>query len=181
MFRMNRVPCPLPFFEHCLHQILAKISFLFLVFACLFLQVHIHSPIEQKNVPQLALKAIPSAFCCGNRKPNCTLFQANNQKTSPYTLLWRWLLRSFHTFHPREEVSTHHVYLLCMHLRTSSSAGDREWPLLFCFSGYSATFASAGGRWCHPLTRELNLWLAILVVRDVTWELKGCRRRHYCS
>ena len=115
---MNRVPCPLPFFEHCLHHILAKISFLFLVFACLFLQVHIHSPIEQKNVPQLALKAIPSAFCCGNRKPNCTLFQANNQKTSPYTLLWRWLLRSFHTFHPREEVSTHHVYLLCMHLRT---------------------------------------------------------------
>ena len=118
MFRTNRVPCLLPFFEHCLHHILAKISFLFLVFACLFLQIHIHSPIEQKNVPQLALKAIPSAFCCGNRKPDCTLFQANNQKTSPYTLLWRWLLRSFHTFQPREEVSTHHVCLLCMHLRT---------------------------------------------------------------
>ena len=118
MFRTNRVPCLLPFFEHCLHHIPAKISFLFLVFACLFLQIHIHSPNEQKNVPQLALKAIPSALCCGNRKPNCTLFQANNQKTSPYTLLWRWLLRSFHTFHPREEVSTHHVYLLCMHLRT---------------------------------------------------------------
>ena len=53
--------------------------------------------------------------------------------------------------------------LLAMHaFKNFSSAGDREWPLLFCFSRYSATFASAGGRWCHPLTRELNLWLAIL-------------------
>ena len=95
-----------------------KKSLLFLVFACLFLLVHIHSPIEQKNVPPRVLKAIPSAFCCDNREPNCTLFQANNQKTSPHTLLWRWLLRSFHTFQPREEVSTHHICLLCRHLRT---------------------------------------------------------------
>ena len=126
MFRTNRVTNPLPFFEHCLHHILEQISFLFLVFACLFLLEHIHSLIEQKNVPQLTLKAIPSAFCCDNRKPNCTLFQANNQKASLHTLLWRWLLRSSHTFLPREEVSTHHVCLLCMHSKNFSSADERE-------------------------------------------------------
>ena len=118
MFHRNKEIIHIFFSLHCLHHILAKISFLFLVFACLFLLGYIHSLIEQKNVPPRVLKAIPSAFCHGNRKPNCTLFQANNQETSPHTLLWRWLLRSFHTFLPRKQVSTHHVCLLCRRLRT---------------------------------------------------------------
>ena len=118
MFRTNRVTCPLPFFEHCLHHILAKSLFFFLfLHVCFFWGIYIHQ-LSKRNVPQRALKAIPSAFCRGNRRLNCTLFQANNQKASHHTLLWRWLLRSFHNFLPREEVSTHHVCLLCRHLRT---------------------------------------------------------------
>ena len=118
MFHRNKEAIHICFSQHCSHHILAKISFLFLVFARLFLQVHRHSLIEQKIVPLQALKAIPSSFSCDNRTSNCTLFQANHQKTSLHTLLRRWLLRSFHTFQLQEEVSTHPVCWLCKHLRT---------------------------------------------------------------
>ena len=80
MFHRNKAANHIFFLWHCSHHILEKMSFL--VFACLFLLERIHSLTEQKIVPPPRLKVIPSVFCCGNRKLNCRLFQANNQKTS---------------------------------------------------------------------------------------------------
>ena len=69
-------------------------------------------------VPALGLKTTPLFFCRDNKWPNCTLFQVGTQKAFQHSLLWRWLLRSSHTFLHRGEVSTQHVCLLCILLRT---------------------------------------------------------------